>query len=172
MRNLAILIILCAVILGIGYAIPHIMKPTNDNIDLAMMDEQVQNFEFQSLGGDHHALHDFTGNPVMVHFWATWCAPCVVEFPELVQFAINNPNVTIIAVSSDTETDKIDHFLNQYVSNHPPNMIIVHDVRQTITQDRFGTFQLPETYILDSDLVLTEKIIGAYKDWDTFQFLP
>jgi thiol-disulfide isomerase/thioredoxin len=47
------------------------------------------------------------GDVVVVNFWATWCAPCRIEFPELVQFGrdFENRGVDVVFVSTDFESD-------------------------------------------------------------------
>lgn len=45
------------------------------------------------------------GQPVVLTFWATWCAPCVKEFPELVSLARKRSDVAFVSVSIDDESD-------------------------------------------------------------------
>ncbi len=54
-----------------------------------MADEPMQLPDNSVVGPDGRAVHmaDFKGKVVLVNFWATWCAPCVVELPSLKQFA-------------------------------------------------------------------------------------
>jgi thiol-disulfide isomerase/thioredoxin len=46
------------------------------------------------------------GHPVVVSFWATWCAPCVAEFPELMAFARAHQDVVVLSVSIDDREDR------------------------------------------------------------------
>ncbi|MGW8178707.1 MAG: TlpA family protein disulfide reductase [bacterium] len=42
----------------------------------------------------------------VVHFWATWCAPCLEEFPQLLSLGSRFPEVELVAVSLDSVEDK------------------------------------------------------------------
>ena len=43
--------------------------------------------EFYSVQGGEHQFDDFKGRYLVVNYWATWCAPCIREIPELNAFA-------------------------------------------------------------------------------------
>jgi len=43
--------------------------------------------EFYSVQGGEHRFDDFKGRYLVVNYWATWCAPCIREIPELNAFA-------------------------------------------------------------------------------------
>jgi thiol-disulfide isomerase/thioredoxin len=55
---------------------------------------------FTTLEGAAKTLADYEGRPVVLNFWATWCAPCVAELPELDKLAATG-TVTVLAVSAD-----------------------------------------------------------------------
>ncbi|BCW93154.1 MAG: hypothetical protein KatS3mg007_1048 [Thermoanaerobaculum sp.] len=54
--------------------------------------------------------------PVVVNVWATWCRPCVEEFPEILEFARNNQgNVKVMLVSADfsSRRELVEKFLRE-----------------------------------------------------------
>jgi thiol-disulfide isomerase/thioredoxin len=105
-------------------------------------------------------LSDFHGKPVMLNFWASWCAPCVQEMPSLVQLQKQLGNkVTIIAVSEDSD----DKPYQQFVREHNVELLTVRDVQQK-TNEVYGTFKFPETFVIDRDGKIVRKFIGA-ADW-------
>jgi thiol-disulfide isomerase/thioredoxin len=63
--------------------------------------------------GVHKLVAAERGRPVVVNFWATWCAPCVKEFPDLVALARDRQDVTVISISIDDESERaaVDAFV-------------------------------------------------------------
>jgi peroxiredoxin len=105
-------------------------------------------------------LDQFRGKPVVLNFWASWCAPCVEEMPSLVQLQkIMGNKVTILAVSEDAD----DKAYQQFVRDHNVDLLTVRDPKQNANV-LYGTFKFPETYIIDKDGIIRRKFIGA-TDW-------
>lgn len=63
-------------------------------------------------------IESHRGQPVVVTFWATWCAPCVKEFPDLVRLATRRRDVAFVSVSIDDEADL--GALRQFVAERKP----------------------------------------------------
>jgi peroxiredoxin len=106
-------------------------------------------------------LSDLHGHVVLVNFWATWCPPCIEETPSLEKFSaqMKNRGVEVIGVSVDQDPEALKQFVAQYHLTFP----IARDPSQTVSA-RFGTYQFPETYILDRDGRVADKIISN-TDW-------
>jgi thiol-disulfide isomerase/thioredoxin len=58
---------------------------------------------FEDGEAQPHSLADFQGKTVLLHIWASWCAPCVKEIPALDRLAaaLKGANVAVVAVSID-----------------------------------------------------------------------
>jgi len=96
----------------------------------------------------------------LVHFWATWCPPCVAEVPSLQRLVRDfrgqkDFSVVMIAVA-DVKT-KVTPFLG------PGWDMVLFDPSWDVAH-RYGTEQLPETYLVVRGEVV-EKFVGA-TDWD------
>lgn len=102
-----------------------------------------------------------------VHFWASWCAPCVVEFPEMLNYARSNPDKIIVTISSDFKRDHITQFFekNQEWGAVPDNVYLLMDKNSHATTSIFQVFKLPETMIISKDLKIIEKHSGIY-EWE------
>jgi thiol-disulfide isomerase/thioredoxin len=93
------------------------------------------------------------GHIVVLHFWATWCAPCVVEMPSLVALQRRRPQVTVLAISQDED----------------PDLLTLRDPSARIPR-LYGTIKIPETYIIDSRGILRRKFVSA-QDWTSPEVL-
>ena len=63
-------------------------------------------------GGGEKTLRDYSGKYVLVNFWATWCAPCREEIPELNEFAHENKTIQTIAIAID-DLESVNKFTNK-----------------------------------------------------------
>ncbi len=176
--NILILITLSLAIYGITYALMNNNQapersinnvPDKSAIQKELKGNEIPDFTFTDINGKTHKASDFKGKVIVLNFWATWCAPCIKEFPNLITTAQHfSEDVVLIALSSDLEQIPVDTFLNkiqkaQDLNINSPNIIIALDENQAITAKLFQTFKLPETLIIDKDLNLRHKLIGA--DW-------
>lgn len=169
---LKMIILVVILILSAGYAyhdyyqlVPVVEPVTQDNLPRETK-TIVPDFSFVSLDGDEHNLHDFKGKVILLNFWASWCVPCVVEFPALLELAtLREDKVVLIALSVDTAVQNIERFFKKHQFNiDPENVIVAHDMNKSISQDLFQTTLYPETFIIAPDLTIQKKITGMI-DW-------
>jgi thiol-disulfide isomerase/thioredoxin len=67
----------------------------------------TQAFELKDTAGAPQRLADLKGKWVVVNFWATWCAPCVKEIPEIAVFAREHGDqVRVLGVALDWDDEK------------------------------------------------------------------
>ena len=123
--------------------------------------EAAPDFTLGTLTATPISLHDFRRQVVVLNFWATWCPPCVEEAPGLEKFArqMRDQGVTVLGVSVDQDAEA----LRKFVAETPLSFRIARDPDQAVA-GRYGTHIFPETYILDRDGKVAEKLIGAV-DW-------
>ncbi len=106
-------------------------------------------------------FRELHGKIVLLNFWATWCAPCVEEMPSLVQLQrrLKDKGVEVLAVSVDVDENAYHRFLQ----DHKIDLLTVRDPAQK-SNNLYGTFKFPETYIIDRSGIVRRKFIGAV-DW-------
>jgi peroxiredoxin len=110
---------------------------------------------------------DFGGKLLVLNFWASWCPPCVEETPSLEQFAkeFGPQGVVVLAVSSDRNEKLYRQFLKRFGVTFETS----RDPDSNISAS-YGTFQLPESYLIDRNGKVVEKIISN-QNWMDPEFL-
>ncbi len=118
-------------------------------------------FVLPALGRGPIALGDYRHHVTIVNFWATWCPPCVEETPSLEKFSarMRDSGVVVIGVSVDEDAAALQKFVSDSRLSFP----IARDPTRAVAT-RYGTLKFPESYILDREGRIAEKIIGAI-DW-------
>jgi len=125
----------------------------------------VPDFSLTTLSGESVQLAALKDRVVIVSFWATWCEPCVEEFPSLVNLIREfKGKVVLLAVSADNSVDELKAFVKAFKADDP-HIKIMWDKEQKVA-NLYGTEALPESYILGYDNSLIRKIAGVDK-WDT-----
>jgi len=121
-------------------------------------------FTVKTLDGAKVSVSDFKGKILLVNVWATWCAPCVKEFPSLKNLVNKfGGKLVVLAVSHDRDREDIDTFVKAF-GGLPKDFIIAWDEGKQ-TAKLLGTDALPETYILTPDQKLKRKVAGE-TSWD------
>lgn len=164
-------VITCIVILFAGfmtYGLNVWFKSTKADFFILEEGKSIPDFSFRTIEGKTQSFGDFHGRVTLVHFWASWCPPCVVEFPDLVTLAKTHPDITVLAFSSDKSVESMNRFLTKYAADLPDNFIVIDDSDNRVTQGKFSVFALPETYVFTKDGVLQQHIIGAGENWPEF----
>lgn len=78
---------------------------------------------FTGLDGQKVAMEQFRGRPLVVNFWARWCAPCREEIPELVKLraeqAADGIEVIGVAIEEIDKREAVEAFAATYAINYP-----------------------------------------------------
>lgn len=127
---------------------------------------QVPDAGIADIRGRSSRIHDFADKVVLINFWATWCAPCVTEFPDLIEYsALQGDDFVFIALSVDEDDTAIERFIQRLPEDirqavDLDHVWIARDVDKVISQDLFQTVSYPESYLIGPELRIHEKIIG------------
>jgi cytochrome c biogenesis protein CcmG, thiol:disulfide interchange protein DsbE len=117
-------------------------------------------------------LSEINKPAILINFWATWCAPCIIEFPSLVQLAkrFQDKGLIVIAISIDEDATAIQNFLTTTgIKSDLPNFYVLSDSGSKVAS-QFGTVKIPETYIVGPGRKLLLKSIDK-QDWMAPEFI-
>ncbi len=104
-------------------------------------------FVLARLDGEMVDSADLEGKIAVLHFWGTWCGPCIVEMPEYQKFDEryrDDPEVAVISISNDRSTDVIEEYLGK---NNFDFTVLVDDGYV----DRAGVSAWPTTWFVDRE---------------------
>lgn len=128
------------------------------------MSRKAPDFRYQLSDGSMKRFAQWKGKSVIVHFWATWCAPCRKELPALLAFA-KQRKVPLLAVSFDTSWKKIRSFLGKKTVEP----IVLVRAPEKITKS-YAVKLFPVTYIVDQKGHFRLRLDGA-RDWSAKPFV-
>ena len=130
--------------------------------------EEAVDFTLQQLHGKEVSLSDYRGQWVVINYWATWCAPCRKEIPELSALHEARADVVVLGPAfEDTEIENFDQFLEEF---HPAYPLLVVDVYAP--PEPFGAPKaLPTTIILNPSGVPVKTFLGPVTMEDIESFI-
>jgi thiol-disulfide isomerase/thioredoxin len=115
------------------------------------------------LDGAPVSVAQFANRPVVVNYWATWCAPCIAEFPMFEQARQQAGPGVVFLMISDEPAAKIRAFIRQ----HPYGFRFLR-----VPQPLPGVNVRPMTYAFDKQGALTRKVSGSLRADELKTLIP
>jgi peroxiredoxin len=117
-------------------------------------------FTLFSLDGKAMKLSELKGKKVILNFWATWCPPCKAEMPHMQSFyeEEKDHHVIILAVNLTT-SEKNKANVEKFVKENGITFPVLLDSQGEIG-NVYQAFTIPTSYVIDSNGVIQQKIIG------------
>jgi thiol-disulfide isomerase/thioredoxin len=117
----------------------------------------------KNAAGQALDFNRFKGKRVVINFWATWCAPCIEEMPDLDQIAklVKTKNIEFVGIALDSEA-KVSQFALKYPISYP---LVVADFAGLEIAHSFGNPSgvLPFTVLMDESGKIVHSKIGQIK---------
>ena len=120
-------------------------------------------FTAETAVGQTVNLHDVrleaasTGQPIVLNFWASWCAPCRVEMPHFQNASRKyNGRAAIIGVNQGESANVVTDFGNEFLITYP---LLVDDENEV--NHLYNINSLPTTIFIGADGVVQEVLVGT-----------
>jgi len=125
---------------------------------LVQVGDSAPDFSIKTDDGRTLTRASFGGKVLILNFWATWCPPCREELPSLdaLQRTLGPQGLVVLGVSVDKDEKLYRTFLER---NHIA-ITTARDPEQKINHE-YGTVQFPESYIIDRNGKVLQKIISS-----------
>lgn len=114
-------------------------------------------FTLADLDGNTIRLRDFRGKTVFLNFWATWCAPCRSEMPEMEEFYQEYKDDDVVVIGIDIREAKSD--VIEFVQENGYNWTIVIDGTGEVTED-YMVSAIPTSFFIDGKGIIRSAKIG------------
>lgn len=141
---------------------------------MEMGQRPVPTFEWRDFDSNKHSLSSIKNKVIVLHFWASWCGPCRVEFPSMLRAAKQlEDDVVFLTISGDDTEEPVMKFLAKAkleAGVRPDNVLYGWDPMRSLTFDLFQTTAFPESIIIDEDMMMRRKFLGR-TDWENPEIL-
>ena len=118
---------------------------------------KAPDFIWVQPSGESTRLAALKGQPVVLNFWATWCAPCRAEMPRLEQAARDNPGIAFYEIDLDESGSRVRGFFDSLELTHLVPLIDVG----TATARAYGLGRgVPTTFFIDADGIVRATNVG------------
>lgn len=113
---------------------------------------------FPDLQDQDRLLSTYVGKPLVINFWATWCAPCIKEMPDLQALHERYPDVQFVGIAVDSKSN-VQEFLQRVPVSYDILLAGPGGVRQmrSLGNKKGG---LPFTVVFGSNGRVDERILG------------
>src|ERR1039457_1504402 len=119
--------------------------------------DSAPGFRVKTENGAVMTPTNFGGKVLILNFWASWCAPCVQEIPSLnqIQKMFASQGLVVLGVNVDSKEDLYRNMLRRFQVTFQT----VRDPQENINY-RYGTYKVPESYIIDRNGKVLQKYAG------------
>jgi len=125
--------------------------------------DAAPDFSLIDRQGKTWSLSELKGQVVFINFWATWCPPCLKELPSMQNLYARIPKEKFKMLAI---LNKDKPALADFVANQKGLTFTILDDAQNVVGSKYFLTGLPETFIVDKQGTIREKVIGAAQ-WDT-----
>jgi cytochrome c biogenesis protein CcmG/thiol:disulfide interchange protein DsbE len=156
--------IILVIIFVVGIAIAVLMVEHQYSPEIITIGSVAPDIELIDSNQNTLKLSELKGSVVLINFWATWCEPCIEELPSietLFRHFSNNPRFQVITILFKDDRQKALWYMKENGYTFP-----VYLNPDGSAAKKFKITGVPETFIIDKQGVLRDKMIGP-EQWDS-----
>ncbi len=177
MKNKAIYILSFIALSVAVYSFYDLGNTPNQNIPQGLNAGTMKSFEFYQKAtpateapffdkdGNEKSFSDFRGKVILVNLWATWCAPCIKEMPDLngLQEALGGDDFEIVLISENRDgTESSLEFLE---TNGISHLTTYFDTNRAVARAK-NSNALPTSFLIDAEGNEVGRLLGP-AEWNS-----
>ena len=156
MQNIIKILISIIFLFVIGVFFIGLNKDTNYNTN-SLVGKKIPNISLEYFDENKfYKKNDFKkNNYTLINFWASWCAPCRIEHPVLIQLS-KEKNLKLVGVNFKDKKKQANKFLDDLGD---PYDFLTKDEQGKYSVN-FGVYGIPESILINKDLTILKKFVG------------
>jgi cytochrome c biogenesis protein CcmG/thiol:disulfide interchange protein DsbE len=139
--------VVAAVAIGIGSVLMGSLAWGLQHAPLSnpsLLGKPAPRLAIETPGGDQVRVWQLRGKPVVLNFWASWCAPCVQEMDVLANGSSGHPGIAFVGANSQDTPNGFSTFEKQHPHTYPAGPIVLG------SHQAYGVAGLPATFFIDA----------------------
>ena len=166
MRNLVLVVVIVLVGASVYLVSTSGSRPSSEWVNSVVVGDVAPDFQLEDTEGNQVSLSALRGKVVLVNFWATWCPPCIEEMPSMERLneVMAGDNFVMLAINTEENGRNI---VPAFLQKTPYTFPILYDDKGVV-QKLYGVFKFPESFVIQQDGTVAEKIIGPL-DWSSLE---
>ena len=145
------------------FCLPLFIFACGQEFAVLKVGDPAPDFSLTDRQGKTWTLSQLKGQVVFINFWATWCPPCLKELPSMQKLYTTLPKESFKMLAI-LNKDKMT--LADFVTNQKGITIPILDDTKNVVGSKYFLTGLPETFIVDKQGIIREKVIGSVQ-WDS-----
>ncbi len=167
MINRFFLLFVALIFVGAGCAVPEAVISTDPVEPTGVvgvgLGDTAPEFSLPDFDGNEFSLSYYSGSPVMIDFWASWCPFCVNEIPEIQRFHEEYPELEVIGIHrSETESVETGRAFARDLG--VTYLMLQDEVGDVYKQYSGGRPFMPVAIFINEDGVITDRLFGPKTD--------
>lgn len=166
MRNLVLVVVVALVGASVYLVSSSSSRSPGEWVKSVAVGDLAPDFQLEDTEGNKVSLPDLRGKVVLVNFWATWCPPCIEEMPSMERLneVLAGDDFVMLAINTEENGPNI---VPAFLEKTPYAFPILYD-NKGVVQKRYGVFKFPESFVINKDGTVAEKVIGPL-DWSSLK---